>query len=840
MSYEEFRRRIDTARNILVGAVPSPAGQIDQITYALMYKFMNDIDDQSAALPGGKRTYFTGDYEKYNWHALMSPTLGAHERLELYRQAIQTMAKNENLPPLFREIYQNAFLPFNSSNVLNLFLKEIDYFSHGESDGIGDVYEYLLSITGAQGDVGQFRTPRHIIKFIVEAVNPTKDDIVLDPACGTAGFLIAAYNHVKSQHDGKDGNGNKNDEKSLTADERGKIYKNYHGFDIDPTMVRTARVNMYLHGFSTPDIINHDTLSSEDFWDKRYDVILANPPFMTPKGGIQPHKKFSINANRAEVLFIDYIASHINPVIGRAGIIVPEGVIFQSGKAYKDLRKNLVENYLYAVVSLPSGVFNPYAGVKTSILLLDKELAKQRDEIMFVKIENDGYSLGAQRRKIEGDQFSDALKVIEQFKNGEELNSNLAHVVSKNAIAESGDYNLSGDRYKVVAISDSQYPLTALGDICKFIRGITFSHKDHADEGSDFYALVATTKAAQADGIRSKDLVKVNPSVIKKDEVILQEGDFLISIANSANLLGRKTFVKELPVERTLSFGAFMACLRVDRTKILPEYLNPFLESDEYKRFCLARANTTTNISNLNWSDLSEFTIPLPPIEIQREVVAELDDYQKIIGAAQTIIKNWKPKIDIDPEWVKIKIGEVAKLMTGGTPLTSKSEYYGGDIKWLVSGDINKGEIFDCEGRITGIALKESNARLLPINSVLIALNGQGKTRGTVAILRVQAACNQSLVAIIPEINRLLPEFLLYVLKEKYQEIRDINGDSQRGGLNMPIIRSIEIHLPPLEIQKQIVEKIEAERQIVEANKKLIEIYQQKIKSKIAEVWGDN
>ena len=350
MSYEEFRRRIDTARQILVGAVPSPAGQIDQITYALMYKFMNDIDDESAAL-GGKRSYFVGEYAKFNWHELMSTQLGAHERLELYREAIQTMAKNENLPELFRSIYQNAFLPFNSANVLTLFLKEIDKFSHGESDDIGDAYEYLLSITGAQGDVGQFRTPRHIIKFIVEAVNPTKDDKVLDPAVGTAGFLIAAYNHVRSQHDGKDDSGERNDEKRLTADELHKIHHNYRGFDIDPTMVRTAKINMYLHGFKTPDIINHDSLSSEEYWNDWYDVILANPPFMTPKGGIQPHKKFGISANRAEVLFVDYIASHLKPN-GRAGIVVPEGIIFQSGKAYKELRKNLVENSLYAVVTV--------------------------------------------------------------------------------------------------------------------------------------------------------------------------------------------------------------------------------------------------------------------------------------------------------------------------------------------------------------------------------------------------------------------------------------------------------------------------------------------------------
>ncbi len=465
MSYEEFRKRINTARDILVGVVPSPAGQIDQITYALMYKFMNDLDDQSAAL-GGKRTYFVGDYAKYNWHELMSPTLGAHERLELYRRAVQTMAKNPGLPPLFQEIYQNAFLPFNSPNVLNLFLKEIDKFTHGESDDIGDAYEYLLSITGAQGDVGQFRTPRHIIKFIVEAVNPTKSDSVLDPAAGTAGFLIAAYNHVKSQHDGKDANGARNDEKQLTADELTTLHKNYHGFDIDPTMVRTASVNMYLHGFTTPDIRNHDTLSSEDYWNERYDIILANPPFMTPKGGIQPHKKFSINANRAEVLFVDYITSHINPVSGRAGIVVPEGIIFQSGNAYKQLRKNLVGNSLYAVVSLPAGVFQPYSGVKTSILLFDKKLAKEHDNMLFVKIENDGYSLSAQRRPIAGEQFTEVLNIIEQFKKGEAIESPLVHAVLRKDIAESGDYSLSGERYRFNDAPElSDYPFISLSEL---------------------------------------------------------------------------------------------------------------------------------------------------------------------------------------------------------------------------------------------------------------------------------------------------------------------------------------------------------------------------------------
>ncbi len=166
----------------------------------------------------------------------------------------------------------------------------------------------------------------------------------------------------------------------LTPDDRGRLAKNFKGYDISPDMVRLSLVNLYLHGFTDPHIYEYDTLTSEERWNEFADVILANPPFMSPKGGIKPHKRFSIQAKRSEVLFVDYMAEHLTPT-GRAGIIVPEGIIFQSQDAYKMLRKMLVENSLVAVVSLPAGCFNPYSGVKTSILILDKSIAKQSDTI---------------------------------------------------------------------------------------------------------------------------------------------------------------------------------------------------------------------------------------------------------------------------------------------------------------------------------------------------------------------------------------------------------------------------------------------------------------------------
>ncbi|KAB2869405.1 MAG: N-6 DNA methylase, partial [Bacteroidales bacterium] len=295
---------------------------------------------------------------------------------------------------------------------------------------------------------------------MVAVVDPSKTDTILDPACGTAGFLISAFKHIKEKNSNK-----------LTPDERKRLIKNVVGYDISPDMVRLSLVNLYLHGFSDPHIWEYDTLSSDDRWNETYDVILANPPFMSPKGGIRPHKKFSISSNRSEVLFVDYIAEHLNPK-GRAGIIVPEGIIFQSGTAYKELRKMLVEKHLYAVVSLPAGVFNPYSGVKTSILLMDKEFAKASKEILFVKIENDGYGLGAQRNAVKGGQLEDAIGVLKLFKDGSFKESALAHTVSKTEIAKNGDYTLSGERYKLVnSPMYSNYKLVELSEIIKLSSG---------------------------------------------------------------------------------------------------------------------------------------------------------------------------------------------------------------------------------------------------------------------------------------------------------------------------------------------------------------------------------
>ena len=284
----------------------------------------------------------------------------------------------------------------------------------------------------------------------------------------------------------------------------GRLADNFKGYDISPDMVRLSLVNMYLHGFADPHISEYDTLTSEENWNDYADVILANPPFMSPKGGIRPHNRFSVQSKRSEVLFVDYMAEHLTPA-GRAGIIVPEGIIFQSQNAYKQLRKMLVEEFLVAVVSLPAGVFNPYSGVKTSVLILDKVLAKKTDHIAFFKVENDGFDLGAQRRPIDkndlpqvteelceylarlraGEAVDDpqptpmAAEPGAQYTTDEPITRGL--IVEKSKVAEGGEYNLSGERYRTGPIRISNYKMVPFEKVCTLEYGASLPKKKRVE-----------------------------------------------------------------------------------------------------------------------------------------------------------------------------------------------------------------------------------------------------------------------------------------------------------------------------------------------------------------------
>lgn len=803
----ETKRRIDTARNILVGKVPDPKSQVEQITIALIYKFMNDMDAVAEEL-GGSRTFFSGEFERYSWNNLMAPGMGGYDVLILYAEAIQKMDFNPNIPTLFRDIFKNAFLPYRDPQTLKMFLKVINDFSYDHSEKLGDSFEYLLSVLGSQGDAGQFRTPRHIIEFMVDVVNPQKDDTILDPACGTAGFLISAYKHILKTNTKKGKTGD-----ALTPDERTTLAENIRGYDISPDMVRLSLVNLYLHGFQTPNIFEYDTLASQDRWNEYADVILANPPFMSPNGGIRPHKRFSVQSKRSEVLFVDYMCEHLTPN-GQAGIIVPEGIIFQSSNAYKQLREMLVKNYLYAVVSLPAGVFQPYAGVKTSILLIDKKLAKRIDKILFVKIKNDGFNLGAQRRPIEKNDLPKAIELITNYKkqiaNGENPdieNFKNALLVEKDKIAESGDWNLSGERYKEYEVIKTEWDLVELGEICELKYGKSLK-KDNRVTGKY--------------------------PVYGSNGIVGYHNDFIVKAPFI--VVGRKGSAGEVVFSEKHGFPidtTFYIERDID-SKFNIKYLYHILKDDILKNL-----NTQAGVPGLNRNDAYKIKIPLPPLEIQKEIVAEIEGYQKIINGAKAVVENYKPQIQINLEWEMVELGEVARFIdyrgktpkktTHGIPLITAKNVKFGYInkepkefiaeedfdKWMTRGIPQKGNVlFTTEAPLGNIA------QINTYNRIALA---------------------QRIITFIPDRKRLIDKFLLFILLTDFMQDRIISyrTGSTVYGIKAKILKKVKIPLPPLEIQKEIVNRIEKEQELVNANTELIKIFEQKIKSRIARVSGE-
>jgi type I restriction enzyme M protein len=815
------KNRINTARDILVGKVPDPKSQVEQITIALIYKFMDDMDVEAEEL-GGKRTFFSGEYAKYSWRKIFDPRQSGYELLNLYSEAITKMDTNPGVPKLFRDIFKNAYLPYRDPETLKSFLKIINEFEYTHSEKLGDAFEFLLSILGSQGDAGQFRTPRHIIDFMVAIINPKKHEVILDPACGTAGFLISSYKHIIKQNssnytpDKDQGiaiegtqslnevilttNGYSGDK--LTASERSTLADNMHGYDISPDMVRLSLVNMYLHGVKEPQIYEYDSLTNEDHWNEYSDVILANPPFMSPKGGIRPHKRFSVQSNRSEVLFVDYIMEHLTSE-GRAAVIVPEGIIFQSGKAYKQLRKMLVDNYLVGVISLPAGVFNPYTQVKTSVLFLDKVLSKKTDSVLFLKIEKDGTDLGA-KRLITGENdlpiaratvksFIDAIRRGNSFPI-EFIYPRTLQIVRKSSIHEENLCSFSIDRYrKEVKLLSNQWELVKLCDFCQIKKGQSSSTKTIPGE----YTLVLTAKER-----KSSDHFDFDGEAV------------LIPLISSTG--HGKASIRTLHLQKGKFAAAdLLGVIFPEKSKCLPEYL--FLCVDAKKDVIAKQKMVGAANVSMKLHDLDNIEIPLPPLSFQKDLIFEINSYQKIIDGARQVVENYKPRIDIDPAWEMVELGDIIKL-TSGRFLSNQNmilgEYpvYGGNG---VNGYHN--EYF--------------------LEEPTIVIGRVGAYCGSTLITQPKAWVTDNGLYVKEYLRDVEIDFLAQMLRQL-----NINKYAKVGGqpsISQSTVLELKVPYPDLPMQKKLVDKLKIVDSLINSSRELILIYEQKIKDRIAKVWGE-
>lgn len=831
------KKKIDTARDILLGKIPMPTSQVEQITLALIYKFMSDMDKKAKKL-GDASGFFANGYEKYAWDKLMDKALPARERVLLYREALEKMALNPHIPQMFRDVFRNASLPFNDPETLKLFLDVINQFEYDHSEELGNAFEYLLQVMGSQGDAGQFRTPRHIIDFIVEVIEPQKMDKILDPACGTAGFLISAYKYLK--------------EKGLSSEEMSQISENFVGYDYSPDMQRLSLVNMYLHHFPNPHIFEYDTLTSEDRWHENFDVILANPPFMSPKGGIRPHNHFSVPSNRAEVLFVDYIMEHLSSK-GKAGVIVPEGIIFQSQNAYKALRKMMVEeNFLWAVVSLPAGVFNPYAGVKTSILFFDREIAKKNDSILFVKVENDGFGLGAQRRESDKNDLPEALNWLKQHKNIEITNGykevllsetakTMVNLVKKSEIAKNGDYNLSGERYRDnVVYTNTKWPMVELGnsELFQIESGGTPSTKE------DSYWNGNINWVTLVDLPQTNLITEINNSVKRISESGLKNSSAKLLPIETIVVSSRATIgrigISKIPLATNQGFKNITI---KDKNKILPKFVAFVLTAKVEQMKQLASGGTFAEISKTSFSTIK---IPLPPLSVQQEIVEEIDRYQKIVDGARQVVDNYQPSFEIQSDWKTLKLVDAPlEIIDGdrGSNYPQKTEFTkSGYCLFLNTKNVRQNGFAFNELEFIG---KERDEKLrkgkLQRNDVVLT------TRGTIGnvgyysenVSYENVRINSGMIIVRSQKEILSPEYVFYFLQSTLfkTQIKQMTSGSAQPQLPIRSLNNILIAIPPLDVQISIVDEMKKNDLLVNSSRLIAEKFKSKIEEKINSMW---
>ncbi|OEU41373.1 DNA methyltransferase [Methanosarcina sp. Ant1] len=455
------------------GGISNPLQAIEQISYLIFIKRLEDEEnsrEQNAILKGEKyQTIFLdkeGNYEEsYRWSKWI--TFPSNEILDHVRDEIFPFLRRlGGEESLYGKYMKDAAFTIPTASLLVEAVKIINdmHIKEQNRDTKGDIYEYLLSELKTSGKNGQFRTPRHIIGMMVELVEPKVGEEIVDPACGTAGFLVRAYEHILKSNtseefiqiyeDGSEGNF-KADRLSV---KQWDFLKNntLYGFDFDQTMVRISLMNLMMHGITNPNIKLLNTLSTRYNEENCYDVVLANPPF---KGSIDQSEfsgKFTVSTTKTEILFLELMYNMLR-MGGRCAVIVPDGVLFGNTKAHKQIRQKLLEKCrLDAIISMPSGVFKPYAGVSTGVLVFTK--GEPTEKVWFYDMEADGYSLDDKRTFIDGN--GDIQDIVEKFKKREaedfEDRKAKCFFVPFEEIKQN-DYDLSISKYQEIEYEEAEY-----------------------------------------------------------------------------------------------------------------------------------------------------------------------------------------------------------------------------------------------------------------------------------------------------------------------------------------------------------------------------------------------
>ena len=474
----EIKNKVDAMwTSIWAGGLTNPLSVIEQLTYLIFIRSLDEKEleneqfEAASGIPGPRIFPQSETGQSMRWSRFKDKD--SRDTFNIIKNRVFPAIKemkdgrlpdfdsNGNMIPIegsdegdsaFAVYMRDAVFDIPTPLVLQKVISDLDdLYEHDikDLDMQGDLYEYMLSKLSTAGQNGQFRTPKHIREMMVELVAPTPDDTICDPACGTAGFLISSAEYIRRQY-----------ESSMSSEQWDHFNSGlFTGFDTDKTMLRISTMNLMLHSIEKPDVRYMDSVSKDNTISNRFTVCLANPPF---KGSINPENlsdslKSAVNTKKTELLFVALFLRLLK-MGGRCACIVPDGVLFGSSKAHQALRKELVDgNKLVAVISMPSGVFKPYAGVSTAVLVFTKTVAGGTNNVWFYNMESDGYSLDDKRSPVDSNDIPD---IVARFKNiGEEVSrerTEKSFLVPRQEIVDN-DYDLSINKYRKVEYQQETY-----------------------------------------------------------------------------------------------------------------------------------------------------------------------------------------------------------------------------------------------------------------------------------------------------------------------------------------------------------------------------------------------
>jgi len=460
----ELKSQVDKIwESFWTGGISNPLTVIEQFTFLLFLRRIDEsqlLEEKKANMIGGSVTnpLYKDGQKKFRWHNFKDKDPEVIYNLFTMPQVdadnltvFEHMKQLGNDAGVFAQYMKGATFMIQTPKLLDQVIQMIDKIKMDDRDTKGDLYEYLLSKIATAGRNGQFRTPRHIIKMMVEMMQPKKDDTICDPSCGSAGFLVAAGEYVHEKHE------DWFHEKEFRDHYNSEMFT---GIEFDSTMLRIGAMNLQLHGIDSPQLIGRDALSEENkaFRDQ-FDLILANPPFKgaVDHDGVESSLLKTVKTKKTELLFLSLMLRMMK-IGGRCAVIVPDGVMFGSSKAHKQLRETIVEGHkLDAVISMPSGVFKPYAGVKTAILIFTKTNSGGTDNVWFYDMQADGFSLDDKRSEIKESDIPDIIARYSQLDTEQNRSrTDKSFLVPFDEI-KNNDWDLSINRYKEVIYEEVEY-----------------------------------------------------------------------------------------------------------------------------------------------------------------------------------------------------------------------------------------------------------------------------------------------------------------------------------------------------------------------------------------------